>query len=286
MQALTVFIRGWLGPRDPGPDGAGGRWRSPRRPIRSPGLASSTTPANTTSAIAADPGGDGPTWRARRGQPAAGPGAARAAPREPDRRGSDRRRDAPWALSTRRRSRTAAGSTWWSGWARRCTSTASTAPPRHCWSRCSSRWACCRPRLGSRWSTGGARPWIATRRPGRRTSGSSVYDDISARLRLHLARYPDSSAASYWLPAAALARGDLDLAWDLAAGRLGAIDAGAGPRRRAAGRPRSPRHAGDHSRAREAARRRTGRRRRCRALRQRVGRSQGTVETLTLNAER
>lgn len=43
-----------------------------------------------------------------------------------------------------------------------------------------------------------------------------VYDEISARLRQHLARFPDSAASSYWLPAAALARGDLELAWDLA----------------------------------------------------------------------
>jgi hypothetical protein len=55
--------------------------------------------------------------------------------------------------------------------------------------------------------------YAQTRPPDERVS---VYDDISSRLRLHLARYPDSSAASYWLPAAALARGDLDLAWDLA----------------------------------------------------------------------
>lgn len=45
---------------------------------------------------------------------------------------------------------------------------------------------------------------------------AAVYDELSARIRLHLGRYPDSSAASYWLPAAALARGDLELAWDLA----------------------------------------------------------------------
>ncbi len=54
----------------------------------------------------------------------------------------------------------------------------------------------------------------AQTRPPEQRSG--IYDDISARLRLHLARYPDSSAAAYWLPAAALARGDLELAWDLA----------------------------------------------------------------------
>jgi hypothetical protein len=55
--------------------------------------------------------------------------------------------------------------------------------------------------------------YAQTRPPDERVN---VYDDISSRLRMHLARYPDSSAASYWLPAAALARGDLDLAWDLA----------------------------------------------------------------------
>ena len=52
-----------------------------------------------------------------------------------------------------------------------------------------------------------------TRPPDERVD---VYDGISARLRTHLSRHPDSSAASYWLPAAALARGDLELAWDLA----------------------------------------------------------------------
>lgn len=55
--------------------------------------------------------------------------------------------------------------------------------------------------------------YAQTRPPEER---SSIYDEISSRLRLHLARYPDSSAAAYWLPAAALARGDLELAWDLA----------------------------------------------------------------------
>ena len=55
--------------------------------------------------------------------------------------------------------------------------------------------------------------YAQTRPPDERVA---IYDEISARLRLHLARYPDSSASSYWLPAAALARGDLELAWDLA----------------------------------------------------------------------
>jgi len=52
-----------------------------------------------------------------------------------------------------------------------------------------------------------------TRPPDERTA---IYDELTTRIRLHLGRYPDSSAASYWLPAAALARGDLELAWDLA----------------------------------------------------------------------
>ena len=55
--------------------------------------------------------------------------------------------------------------------------------------------------------------YAQTRPPDERVD---IYDEISARLRLHLARHPDSSASSYWLPAAALARGDLELAWDLA----------------------------------------------------------------------
>ncbi len=44
----------------------------------------------------------------------------------------------------------------------------------------------------------------------------AVYDRVTTRMRAHLGRYADSAAASYWLPAAALARGDLDVAWDLA----------------------------------------------------------------------
>lgn len=52
-----------------------------------------------------------------------------------------------------------------------------------------------------------------TRAPEERPA---LYDGMSERLSRHLARYPDSAAASYWLPAAALARGDLDVAWDLA----------------------------------------------------------------------
>jgi tetratricopeptide (TPR) repeat protein len=55
--------------------------------------------------------------------------------------------------------------------------------------------------------------YAQTRPPDER---AVVYDEISSRLRLHLARHPDSSASSYWLPAAALARGELELAWDLA----------------------------------------------------------------------
>lgn len=55
--------------------------------------------------------------------------------------------------------------------------------------------------------------YAQTRPPEER---GGVYDEASARLRLHLSRYPDSSAAAYWLPASALARGDLELAWDLA----------------------------------------------------------------------
>lgn len=62
------------------------------------------------------------------------------------------------------------------------------------------------------WATAMDR-YAQTRPPDERTE---IYDGITARLRLHLGRYPDSSAASYWLPAAALARGDLELAWDLA----------------------------------------------------------------------
>src|SRR5688500_12342515 len=43
-----------------------------------------------------------------------------------------------------------------------------------------------------------------------------IYEALATRMRAHLGRYPESSAASYWLPASALARGDLELAWDLA----------------------------------------------------------------------
>lgn len=62
------------------------------------------------------------------------------------------------------------------------------------------------------WATAMDR-YAQTRPPDERID---IYDGISSRLRVHLGRYPDSSAASYWLPAAALARGDLELAWDLA----------------------------------------------------------------------
>jgi tetratricopeptide (TPR) repeat protein len=62
------------------------------------------------------------------------------------------------------------------------------------------------------WATAMDR-YAQTRPPEERTE---VYTALSDRMRVHLGRYADSSAASYWLPAAALARGDLDLAWDLA----------------------------------------------------------------------
>ena len=62
------------------------------------------------------------------------------------------------------------------------------------------------------WATAMDR-YAQTRPPDERTE---IYQDISRRLQQHLGRYPDSAAASYWLPAAALARGDLELAWDLA----------------------------------------------------------------------
>ncbi len=62
------------------------------------------------------------------------------------------------------------------------------------------------------WATAMDR-YAQTRPPDERTA---IYDGIAARLRQHLGRYPDSAAASYWLPASALASGDLELAWDLA----------------------------------------------------------------------
>lgn len=62
------------------------------------------------------------------------------------------------------------------------------------------------------WATAMDR-YAQTRPPDERVE---VYADVEARLRAHLGRHPDSSAASYWLPASALARGDLELAWDLA----------------------------------------------------------------------
>ena len=44
----------------------------------------------------------------------------------------------------------------------------------------------------------------------------ALYRAIDLRMTSHLGQFPDSSAAPYWIAAAALARGDLDLAWDLA----------------------------------------------------------------------
>ena len=62
------------------------------------------------------------------------------------------------------------------------------------------------------WATAMDR-YAQTRPPDERTD---VYAEVEARLHAHLGRHPDSAAASYWLPASALARGDLELAWDLA----------------------------------------------------------------------
>lgn len=72
--------------------------------------------------------------------------------------------------------------------------------------------AVAREQLADWWSTAMDR-FAQTRPPGQR---AEVYLDITVRMRTHLGRYPDSSAAPYWLSAAALARGDLELAWDLA----------------------------------------------------------------------
>ena len=55
--------------------------------------------------------------------------------------------------------------------------------------------------------------YAQTRPPEER---ADVYLDLTTRMRTHLGRYQDSSSAPYWLTAAALARGDLELAWDLA----------------------------------------------------------------------
>lgn len=51
-----------------------------------------------------------------------------------------------------------------------------------------------------------------TRPPGER---ETLYREIETRMTAHLGEFPDSSAAPYWTAAAALARGDLDLAWNL-----------------------------------------------------------------------
>jgi hypothetical protein len=69
-----------------------------------------------------------------------------------------------------------------------------------------------REQLADWWATAMDR-YAQTRPPDDRTP---IYVEIEQRMAAHLAQYPDSSAAPYWSAAAALARGDLELAWDLA----------------------------------------------------------------------
>lgn len=69
-----------------------------------------------------------------------------------------------------------------------------------------------REQLADWWSTAMDR-YAQTRPPEDRTP---IYVEIEQRMAAHLGQYPDSSAAPYWSAAAALARGDLELAWDLA----------------------------------------------------------------------
>lgn len=69
-----------------------------------------------------------------------------------------------------------------------------------------------REQLADWWATAMDR-YAQTRPPDDRTP---IYVEIEQRMAAHLGQYPDSSAAPYWSAAAALARGDLDLAWDLA----------------------------------------------------------------------
>ena len=69
-----------------------------------------------------------------------------------------------------------------------------------------------REQLADWWATAMDR-YAQTRLPDERTL---IYQEIEQRMATHLREYPDSSAAPYWSAAASLARGDLDLAWDLA----------------------------------------------------------------------
>lgn len=68
-----------------------------------------------------------------------------------------------------------------------------------------------REKLADWWATSMDRH-AQTRTPDERTP---IYLEIEQRMATHLGQFPDSSAAPYWAAASALARGDLDLAWDL-----------------------------------------------------------------------
>ena len=68
-----------------------------------------------------------------------------------------------------------------------------------------------REKLADWWATAMDRH-AQTRTPDER---SPTYLEIEQRMTTHLGQFPDSSAAPYWVAASALARGDLDLAWDL-----------------------------------------------------------------------
>lgn len=69
-----------------------------------------------------------------------------------------------------------------------------------------------REKVADWWSTAMDR-YAQTREPDER---DDVYVALQERMEVHLGRFPDSSAAPYWMTAAALARGELDLAWQLA----------------------------------------------------------------------
>src|SRR5690606_32210781 len=63
------------------------------------------------------------------------------------------------------------------------------------------------------WWAGAMDRHAQTRPPDER---NDIYIDLEERIARHLLAFPDSSAALYWSAAAALARGDLELAWDRA----------------------------------------------------------------------